>query len=108
MNIQELEHNQHVEGCQSELQNLLTQSRGEVPKVSEKYVAWLSSIGFYVVLEFVQQYCQWTDAPSGTGEFIALITRSADEVDDYVEFSKQFAEYGEYCKVIPPEPTGEV
>ena len=100
MKMQELEHNQHIEGCDTELRNLYSQAKGEisVPKVAKAYTDWLSLNGFYVVISYVEKFCPFTDATLGTGEYIDLITRNPEEVEHLVEL---FEFYGEAYKVIP-------
>jgi hypothetical protein len=84
MNIQELEHYDHVAGSASECQNLLAQYKAENPpeRVNKNYVNWLSSIGFYVVIGHMEKFCIWTDAFAGVDTFIIKITRSAAEAED--------------------------
>jgi hypothetical protein len=105
MNIQEREEMEHGDGHTNELSRLLEQSRGEnpVPKVNKTYVAWLSSLGFYVVISYADLFCKWTDAPLGRGEYIDAITRNPEEVEELKEW---FEFYGEPYTIVPPEPQG--
>ena len=105
MNIQEREEMDFGDGHTNELSRLLEVSRGENPvsKVSKDKIEWLTSIGFYVVIEFADQYCPHTDAGLGTGEYLDLVTRNPEEV----EYRKQwFEDYGMPYKIYPPEPQG--
>lgn len=99
MNIQELEHWQHVEGSRTELENLFAQSKGEVPviRVNRNYVNWLSSLGFFVVLSHWEVFCPYTDAFLGRASDILCITRSTGE-------AFYWANESEFSEIIYPEP----
>lgn len=87
MNIQELEHWQHVDGQASELENLYRQSRGEhsASRVNRDYVNYLSSLGFYVVIMYTEMFCRFTDATLGVDSDIVLVTRCSEQAREYSE-----------------------
>lgn len=105
MNIQEREEIEFGDGHTNELSRLLEVSRGEnrPPKINKQYIGWLCSLGFYVVIDFVEQFCPHTDAPLGMGEYLELVTRNPEEVEHRVQY---FEDYGMEYKVYPPEPQG--
>ncbi|MEY4442586.1 MAG: hypothetical protein RL442_1586 [Pseudomonadota bacterium] len=68
MNLQELEHWEHVDGCASEANNCLFEARLAVAEKGAQDRANISraqALGLFVVVKEIAQYCKATDAYSG-------------------------------------------